>query len=287
VAEEAAARGVGLLAITDHDTTEGIGEVLRLARLRRGRGNGGVPFDSAQGEVRFAQDDSGEAGVVLVPGVELSADTEEEDIHILGYFVDPESDALQAGLAKLRELRNRRNAVILERLSALGVGVDPKRVAEVAGPGSVGRPHIAVTMAEAGHVSGPQEAFRRYLARGRPAFVPRARLEPKDACALVREGGGIPVLAHPAKIVSRATLEEVLASGVEGLEVFHCDQTAQDVQTLLGLARQRSLLVTGGTDSHGPRWPRPVAIGSVTIPEWVADQVLARAPAWWKATGLA
>jgi predicted metal-dependent phosphoesterase TrpH len=269
VVAEAAAREVGLLAITDHDTTEGIGEVLGLSAMGR------------------SQAPAQRAGVVLVPAVELSADTEKEDIHILGYFVDPASDVLQAGLAKLRELRNRRNAAILERLSGLGVDVDPERVAEVAGRGSVGRPHIAAAMAEAGHVSSPQLAFQRYLARGQPAFVPRARLEARDACALVRQAGGIPVLAHPAKIVSRETLEEVLASGVEGLEVFHCDHTAQDVQAFLGLARERSLLVTGGSDSHGPRWPRPVVIGSVTMPAWVADQVLGRAPVWWKGRGLA
>jgi len=256
VVEEAAARGVGLLSIADHDTTEGMEEAAERARRE---------------------------GVVLVPGVELSADTEEEDIHILGYFVDASSKALAAALADLRQSRNERNAVILERLCGLGLTVDPRRVAEVAGRGSVGRPHIATAMAEAGHVGSQQEAFRRYLGRGRPAFVPRLRLTPRAACALVRKAGGIPVLAHPAKIISPATLEEVLGDGVEGLEVFHCDHTAEDVQGFLQLARDRSLVVTGGTDSHGPRSDRPVAIGSVTIPEWVAEQLLALTPEWWKA----
>jgi hypothetical protein len=250
VVAEAAGRDVRLVAITDHDTTEGLAEAQESARA---------------------------AGVVLVPGVELSADTETDDIHILGYFVDPESEALAAGLARLREARNQRNALIVEQLSALGVAVAPGRVAELAGRGSVGRPHIAAALAEAGHVRNQQDAFRRYLGRGRPAFVARERLQVSEACALVREAGGIPVLAHPAKISSPAVRDGALASGVEGLEVFHCDHSGQDVQVLLALARQRSLLVTGGTDSHGPRSDRPVAIGSVSVPTWVGEELLERA----------
>ena len=171
---------------------------------------------------------------------------------------------------------------IVERLCALGAPVDLGRVREIAGDGTVGRPHIAAALVEAGHVASAREAFHRYLARGKPAYVPRERLEPGEACELIRAAGGLPVLAHPAKSGLLGEIEKIVAEGMEGIEVFHCDHDAKDVQALLAFARARGLLVTGGTDSHGPQSARPTAIGGVEVPEWVGEELLARAPAWWR-----
>jgi len=252
---EAAERGISLLGITDHDTTEGIAAAQAAAR---------------------------EMGITLVPGVELSADSEAQDIHLLAYFINPEDPDLQSLLTALRETRNARNERILERLRSLGAPVCPERVAQIAGSGSVGRPHIAEALVEAGHVTSRNEAFSRYLARGKPAFVTRARFTPAEACALIKRAGGIAVLGHAAKIGSRAAIEEVLAAGLDGIEVYHTDHTAKDVDMLLALAREKSLLATGGTDSHGPHSDRPLALGSVTVPAWVGEEVLRRAPEWWR-----
>lgn len=252
---EAAERGVSLLGVTDHDTTEGLAEAEAAACS---------------------------LGLALVPGVELSGDSAANDIHILGYFIKADDAGLQAALHLLRESRDLRNERILERLRSMGARVELDRVREIAGYGSVGRPHIAAALLEAGHVVSYSEAFGRYLARGRPAFVPRKQLAPAEACDIIHRAGGLAVLAHPMKIGSRADIEQALASGLDGIEAFHPDHSSRDIESLVALARERSLLVTGGSDAHGPRSDRPVAIGSLALPAWVGEQFLSRAPEWWR-----
>ena len=254
--EAALREGVWLLGIADHDTTEGVPEAAASARA---------------------------AGVTLIPGVELSVGSGLREIHVLGYFVDVGHEALQAVLARLRGARDTRNERILERLREMGMPLDPGRLQEIAGNGSVGRPHIATALLEAGHVGSLGEAFGRYLARGKPAYVGRERLEAAEASAAIKQAGGIPVLAHPAKIGGPQAIEQILDDGMEGVEVYHTDHTAMDVEMLLGIAKRRGLLVTGGSDSHGPYSEKPVAVGSLEIPEWVGEQVLARAPSRWTA----
>lgn len=252
---EAAERGVSLLAITDHDTTDGLAE---------------------------AQAAAVQIGVALIPGVELSVDLAAYDVHLLGYFIHHDDPDLQEVLRELRAGRNLRNERILERLRSLGAPVEPERVREIAGPGSVGRPHVAAALVEAGHVASRTEAFTRYLARGKPAFVPRMQLTPAEGCAVIRRAGGLAVLAHPAKIGSRTVLDELISAGVDGIEVYHSDHSAADVESLLARAKTGNLLVTGGSDSHGPRSDRPLAVGSLTFPTVAVEQLLARAPEWWK-----
>jgi hypothetical protein len=251
----AAERGVTLLGITDHDTTIGIAEAQETAR---------------------------DTGVTVVPGVELSCDLESVEVHVLGYFVQPGGEALETGLRELREYRDQRNEQILEKLAALGAPVSAQRVQEIAGSGSVGRPHIAFAMVEAGHVATITDAFHRYLARKKPAYLPRRLLTPARASEIIHQAGGLSALAHPAKIKSETIIADALAVGMDAVEVYHCDHSGHDVETFLALARSHNLLVVGGTDSHGPHSDRPIAIGSVTIPEWVGDELLKRAPEWWR-----
>jgi predicted metal-dependent phosphoesterase TrpH len=254
IVQEALARGVTLLGIADHDTVLGLPEGEAAAR---------------------------EVGITMVPAVELSVETETREIHVLGYFVEAENAELREVLSGIRERRNTRNDRILEQLKRVGAPIDPERLREIAGEGSVGRPHIALALVEAGHVVSPQEAFDRFLADGRPAFVPRARLGLEEACGIIRKAGGLPVLAHPAKLGSACVWEEIVAVGIDGVEVYHSDHNARQEAALLAFAKEMSLLVTGGTDTHGWDSSRPLAIGSVTIPEWVGEELLARAPEWW------
>lgn len=253
---EALAAKVAILGIADHDTIGGIREAEEAARS---------------------------TGLTLVPGVELSVGAEEYEIHVLGYFVDPEHAGLQDILFRLRNARNLRNERIVARLRELGAPVDLARVKEIAGDGSVGRPHIAKALVEAGHVASQGEAFGRFLARGKPGYVGRDRLTPSEAAEAIRSAGGIPVLAHPGKLGSQRRVEELVDMGMEGLEAFHSDHDEAHVRLLLAIAKERNLLVTGGTDSHGPHSDRPTAIGSVEVPDWVGEQLLARAPSSWKA----
>ncbi len=257
VVRESVAQGVWLLGIADHDTTDGIREGLEAAR---------------------------EAGLTLIPAVELSVGAEAHEIHVLGYFIDTSDPALQAILRRLQGTRDLRNERIVKRLCELGAPVELERVKEIAGDGSVGRPHIARALIEAGHVTNEGEAFGRFLARGKPGYVGRERLSPEEAAQAIRSAKGIPVLAHPGKLGSRGKIEELVEMGMEGVEVFHSDHGEADVELILSIAKERGLLVTGGTDSHGPYSDRPIAIGAVAIPEWVGEQVLARAPKGWAAT---
>ncbi len=258
----ALASGVSTLGIADHDTTDGISEAQDVARA---------------------------VGIVLVPGVELSVGQGEREIHVLGYFVDPNEPGIQVALAKLREARDLRNDRIIERLRQLGAPISRERVQEIAGrgspgglrAGSLGRPHIAKALVEAGHVSSEGEAFGRYLARGKPGYVGRERLSPAEADEAIKRASGIPVLAHPAKLGARRLIEDLLDQGMEGVEVYHSDHTDGQTEMLLEIAKRRGLLVTGGSDSHGPHSDRPIEIGSVEMPDWVGEQVIARAPQQW------
>lgn len=250
VVQEAQVNGLSLLGITDHDTVEGIAEAVA----------------AAEG-----------TGLTVVPGVELSVGQETREIHVLGYLFDPADPTLCETLSRIQAAREGRNEQIISQLGRLGFPVSPARVREIAGKGTVGRPHIAKGLVEAGHVSSVSEAFRRFLARGRPAYVGRERLTPAEAAALIRGAGGVAVLAHPAKLDGKGMIERVLEEGMEGIEVYHSDHTQSDVQLLLTLARERALLVTGGSDSHGPYSDRPLQIGSVAVPGWVGARFLALA----------
>lgn len=254
VVAEAASRNVWLLGIADHDTTEGVPEALAA---------------------------SAGTDVMVVPAVELSVGAEDHEIHVLGYFIDLDDQPLQTALGTLRGARELRNERIVARLKELGAPIDLARVKEIAGDGSVGRPHIAKALVEAGHCASIGEVFGRYLARGKPGYVGRERLGPAEAAEAIRHAGGIPVLAHPGKLGHRRRIEEIVDMGMQGVEAFHTDHVESDVELILDIAASKNLLVTGGTDSHGPHPERPIEIGSLDIPEWVGRNFLASAPEGW------
>lgn len=254
VVREAANSGVYLLGIADHDCTDGVREAEQAGRS---------------------------SGIAVIPAVELSVGSGPREIHVLGYWIDVEQAELQAALARLRSARDTRNDRIVQRLRELGAPIDLERVKEIGGDGSVGRPHIAYALVEAGHVSSIGEAFGRFLARGKPGYVGRDRLSPAEASEVIIAAGGLPVLAHPAKIGPRAAIEEILDQGMRGVEVYHSDHNDVNSQMLLALAKERGLVVTGGTDSHGPLADRPLAIGNLDIPDWVGEQFLQHAPKAW------
>ncbi len=217
--------GLSGFALTDHDTIAGLDEASWRAE---------------------------EAGIAFVPGIELNTDYGEGEVHILGYFIDPLSKLLGNRLAELKNKRLQRAGQIVDRMNGLGFPLDMSRVEELAGGGIIGRPHIARAMLERGYISKEYEAFEYYIGRGRPAFVPRYNFTPREAVQLVRDSGGLPFLAHPGKIKNNTHILTVLEIGLSGLEVYYPEHSAEEIQYYLGLADKYGLLVSGGSDFHGP-----------------------------------
>jgi predicted metal-dependent phosphoesterase TrpH len=236
----AAERGLRILALTDHDTVAGLAEAAAVARAR---------------------------GPRLVPGVELSTQVEAGEVHILGYFINPGAPDLLGALARFQDARAGRAATMVERLAAVGAPIALARVVALAGGGSLGRPHVARALVEAGHAASVGDAFERYLVRGRPGYVERYRLTPADAVRLVRAAGGVPVLAHPHSAADLdALLPELVAAGLGGLECHYGDYDDRRKEELLALAARHDLVATGGTDFHGLGLAHQRSLGDTPVP---------------------
>lgn len=241
VVRRAAELGLDVVALTDHDTTQGLEEALAAGA---------------------------ELGIEVVPGVELSAEHDGTSVHVLAYWPDVTDAELQAELSRLRDERFRRGELIVDKLRELGLPVSFERVREIAGGGNIVRPHIAQAMVEAGIVETEREAFDRYLADGKPAHVPKHALDPVDAVGLILRAGGVCVLAHPGmwgdqSSVPEELIERMAAAGMRGLEVDHADHTPEQRAHYRRLAERLGLVPTGGSDCHGERYD-PIRLGSAT-----------------------
>ncbi|MEZ4668194.1 MAG: PHP domain-containing protein [Anaerolineae bacterium] len=213
------------IAITDHDTTAGIAEAQLVA--------GGSP--------------------VVIPGIELSAAEGNVDVHMLGYYIQPENTAFQTQLTQFQQDRLMRGHEMVVKLAALGKSIEWERVVAIADGGAVGRPHVARALLEAGHVSSVNEAFQIYLYTGGPAYVARQRLSPEDAVDFIHSAGGVAVLAHPALVADyMALLDRLIPAGLDGVEIQHPKNTEVVRDNLRGLAARHDLIITGGSDFHRP-----------------------------------
>ena len=236
------------IAITDHDTLAGVSAALRIAR---------------------------QFPVECIPGVEISCELAEGEAHILGYFVRANETApLSAMLARFRTSRVERTRQMIEKLARMGMPLGWSEVESFANGESVGRPHVALAMAKRGYVSTTAEAFDLYLRRGGPAYVPRFRVSPPEAIRLIHEAGGVAVLAHPLGIVD--VVGWLAEEGLDGLEAYYPFYTSDVSSQLAEIARRYGMIITGGTDFHGPRVSPGVEIGSVDVPEGVVEALHAR-----------
>ena len=220
-----AKQGLKQVAISDHDSTEGLAEAFRAAE----------EFPDLR----------------IIPAIELSTDIPGDEVHMLGYFLRYEDDQLQETLRQFRLGRLERGRLIVEKLATLGVHIEWERVQEIAGDGSVGRPHIALAMVEKGYCKEPREAFPEYLGRNGLAYVERPKMTPVEAVDMLIQYGAVPVLAHPAYLADmEARLEELKDTGLAGMEVYYAQYQPDTVQHLAQLAARYGLIPCGGSDYH-------------------------------------
>jgi predicted metal-dependent phosphoesterase TrpH len=220
---------------------------------------------------------------VLVPGVELSTDIEGDEVHILGYFdfETLKSADLQAELAAFRAGRFERGRLMTEKLAAIGKPVSWQRVLEIAGEASVGRPHVAQALVEAGHVATIPEAFDLYIGRNGPAYVEREKMTPVQAIETLRRYGSPAVFAHPSYTKSfDAVVKEMIEAGLAGMEVYYRDYAPDLVETLAARASKLGLMPLGGSDYHALNNPGEKEPGDIPLPDRVARDFLEKELPW-------
>lgn len=234
---EAKAAGLRCIAVVDHDTVGGVAETIEAAS----------PYN-----------------LEVLPGIELSAEHERTEIHILGYLLDYKSKALAERLDFLKQNRVERVHEISRRLGEMGVRLDPQEVFDIASRGTVGRLHIARVMLKKGIVNSISEAFQKYIGDKCPAYVCGFKFSPEAAIKLILGQGGVPVLAHPYSVNRDELIQEFVGYGLMGLEAYYPEHTGSMTRFYLSLARKFNLLVTGGSDCHGSVKPES-RVGSIKI----------------------
>lgn len=240
--------GLGVIAVTDHDTVAGLGEA-----------------------------DAGAAaeGIRLIAGIEVTAVQEDADVHVLGYYVDSAAPRLAAFLASQRTDRVRRLREMAAKLAALGLPIDIDRLLEAAGGEAsgraVGRPALASALVEAGHLESRRLAFDLYLAEGRPAWVPRRAPAPAEVVAVIHEAGGLASLAHPGLLGRDEWIAPMASQGLDALEVYYSDHSPESTVHYRDLARRFGLAATGGSDFHGDPAHGPERPGGCVLPPEAFD----------------
>jgi hypothetical protein len=265
VVREAARRGLAAIAITDHDTLDAIPEALEAAVGR-------VPSRGA------ASGDAAYNGIEVIPGVEITCHIDMSEVHMLGYFFgDAWKDrALRAVLEHAKHIRQQRVEHFVAKLNQLGVALTLADVAACSDCGTLGRPHVAMALVRRKVVGSVEEAFERFLKRGKPGYVERYRMTAAEAIGHIRRAGGIAVLAHPGLNRVDHRLRELTDQGMGGLEVWHSRHSVTQVERYRQLAHELNLVPTGGSDCHGPLRGAPL-LGTVTVPYERLQQLRHRA----------
>jgi len=244
--QKAASAGLSVISITDHDNVGAIEEAIEFGRS---------------------------VGVEVVPGVELSIELNEKDIHLLAYFFDYRNKRMLEYLAYFREERLRRAERIVEKLNHINVPLKMDAVLDRAGVGSVGRPHIASALVENGLIETYNEAFLKYIGTGMPAYEKKYQLSPVEAVKLITSAGGLSFLAHPGKYTSEVELLQLIDAGVDGIEVVHPSHSKSQQEFYRNLVQQYFLLESGGSDFHGGKKNDDEVLGAYTVPLQVVDEM--------------
>ncbi|MFC1987367.1 PHP domain-containing protein [Chloroflexota bacterium] len=252
VIHKSAEAGLTVIALTDHDTVDGIIPALEAAKA-------------------FPR-------LKVIPGVEISTDIAHGEVHVLGYFIDYTQNELQTALGQMRDSRQGRAQGMIAKLRNLGIFIDWARVKEIAGSGSIGRPHIAQAMLEKGYISSIKEAFTKYISQDGPAYFERKKMSPVEAAGLILRANGLPVLAHPFTIDDPEKIViELKAAGLVGIETYYDSCTTEETSKSVSLANKYGLIVTGGSDYHGLDASTETMLGGANVPIESAEQLIALA----------
>jgi predicted metal-dependent phosphoesterase TrpH len=250
ILQQAIEVGLSYIAITDHDTVDGLLEILEII------------------EKNFIDD------ISIIPGIELSTEFPENEVHILGYQIDIYNLELRNQLNLLVTHRHERIKQMIYKLNQLGYAIDYLRVLEIAKQStSIGRPHLAMALIEKGYFSNVSDVFTTLLNKSAPAYVPHYKLTPVQAITLIKKVGGIPVLAHPGLIGNDNIVLDLINTGILGLEVFHPTHNELQIQKYLDMTNQYQLLITGGSDFHAVPTRFPEKLGIFTIPISLAEKL--------------
>lgn len=215
--------GIDVISITDHDTVDGISEAIEAGKKN---------------------------GVEVIPGLEISSDIRDREVHLLAYFFDPLNKELEEYLKFFRAERIKRAVRIIEKLNALGLGLTIENVMEIAKNSAVGRPHIAKAMVKSGLVSNYFEAFSKYIGNGCPAYERKVHVSPRSAFKIISDAGGLSFIAHPGNLPD-TIMVELIEAGLDGIEVIHPSHLPHQVKHYRGIVNEYFLLESGGSDFHG------------------------------------
>lgn len=239
VVEQAHAAQVHCIGIADHDIVEGVEPTIKAAE---------------------------KYGIEVIPGIELSTQANGKDVHMLGYLFDHNNPQMRESLKGMQHSRGERMRLMIEKLTDLGVsGIDYDEVCSLTESGAVGRPHLATVMVKNGVVPNMQAAFDRYLADDRPACVPKTKMTPMEGIELIRSYGGVAVLAHPMFTRVDELIPQLVAAGMQGLEVYYPNCSPKTTEFYAKLAKKHNLVATGGSDAHGSA-KKNTYLGKMTVP---------------------
>lgn len=239
VVSEALEVGLSCIAITDHDTIDGIEPTIKIANKKN---------------------------LEIISGIELSSEVDGKDIHILGYLLDIKQDALIEKLTQMQEVRIERLKKMILKLKSLGINnIEFEEVARLSRSKSVGRPHLAKVLKDKGWVSSISEAFGKYLGETSPAYVPKYKISTYEAIKFIRSQGGVSVLAHPMLTNRDELIPSFVEAGLQGVEVYYPNLSQTVADHYIGLAKKYNLLLTGGSDAHG-KAKTSTFVGKIKIP---------------------
>lgn len=242
---EAGKKGFSVISICDHDCIDGVERAIQTGR---------------------------KYGVKVIPGVEVTAEKDALELHILGYFINHKDKNLEEALSGVRQSREKRIYNMVDKLKEFSINISPEAVFNLSKDGSIGRPHLARALVKEGFVTSEDEAFRKYLGDKAPCYVRRFNLSPEQAIEIILKAKGIPVYAHP-KVVGRDDfIPGFIKAGLRGIEAYHTDHTPSEVSHYEELARKNRLLVTGGSDFHGAV-KKDAFIGKVNIPYHCVEEL--------------
>lgn len=233
------------IAITDHDSVDGIGPALAAAKTK---------------------------GIEVIPGIEFTTEFQGCEVHILGFFIDYKKKWLAGELRLLRSMRERRMIYMLECLKEKGIELKLDEVKSVSGEGSLGRLHLAKLLRQKGFTKSTKEAFDKYIGSGKPCYAKGNRISPLDAIAMIIKAEGVAALAHPHTMGDDSFIPKFVKAGLGGIEVYHSDHAAAAVNHYIKIAQEFNLIMTGGSDCHGTGKGK-ILMGTVTVPYEIVEQL--------------